>query len=95
MGHLISGEGIEPVPEKLDNIKNMPAPRTPKEVKQFLGLISYYRKFIPKFSDVARPLINLTKKDMLYEWTPECDKTLKMLKEFTHSGAHTEISRSQ
>ena len=76
MGHLISGEGIEPVPEKLDSIKNMPAPRTPKEVKQFLGLIGYYRKFIPKFSDVARPQTNLTKKDMPYEWTPECTKNI-------------------
>ena len=72
LGHLISGEGIEPVPEKLESIKCMPAPRTPKEVKQFLGLIGYYRKFIPKFSDVARPLTNLTKKDVPYEWTPEC-----------------------
>ena len=80
LGHLISGEGIEPVPEKLDSIKNMPAPRTPKEVKQILGLIGYYRKFIPKFSDVARPLTNLTKKDMPYEWTPGCTKTFKMLK---------------
>ena len=62
LGHLISGEGIEPVPEKLESIRHMPAPQTPKEVKQFLGLIGYYRKFIPKFSDVARPLTNLTKK---------------------------------
>ena len=58
----------------------MPTPRTPKEVKQFLGLIGYYRKFIPKFSDVARPLTNLTKKDVPYEWTPECTKTFEMLK---------------
>ena len=53
LGYLISGGGIEPIPEKLDSIKNMLAPQTPKEVKQFLGLIGYYRKFIQKFSDVA------------------------------------------
>ena len=58
----------------------MPAPRTPKEVKQFLGLTGYYQKIIPKFSNVARPLTNLTKKDMPHEWTPECTKTFKMLK---------------
>ena len=80
LGHLISGEGIEPVPEKLESIKHMPTPRTPKEVKQFLGLIGYYRKFIPKFSDVARPLTNLTKKDIPYEWTPKCIITFEMLK---------------
>ena len=61
LGHLISGKCIEPVPEKLESIKNIPTPTTPKEVKQFLGLIGYYRKFISKFSDVARPLTNLTK----------------------------------
>ena len=56
LGHLISGEGIKPLPEKLESIKEMPPPTTPKEVKQFLGLIGYYRKFIPRFTDVARPL---------------------------------------
>ena len=80
LAHLISGEGIEPVPGKLDSIKNMPAPRTPKEVKQFLGLIGHYQKFIPKFSDMAKPLTNLTKKNISYEWTPECRKTSKLLK---------------
>ena len=80
LGHLILGEGIEPVPEKLESIKCMPAPQTPKEVKRYLGLIGYYRKFIPKFSDIARPLTNLTKKDVPYEWTPECTKTFEMLK---------------
>ena len=80
LGHLISGGVIEPIPEKLDSIQNMPAPQTPKEVKQFLGFIGYYRKFIPKFSDVGQPLTNLTRKDMPYEWTLECDKTFRMLK---------------
>ena len=89
------GEGIEPVPKKLESIKHMPAPRTPKEVKQFLGLIGYYRKFIPKFSDVARPLTNLTKKDVPYEWTSECTKTFEMLKKFTYSRTHIKISRSK
>ena len=67
LGHLISGKGIEPVPEKLESIKEMPAPKTSKEVKQFLGLIGYYRKFVPRFSDVARSLTNLTKKDIIFE----------------------------
>ena len=53
LGHLISSEGIHPLPEKLDTICNMPRPKTPKEIKQFLGLCSYYRKFIPRFSDIA------------------------------------------
>ena len=81
LGNLISGTGIEPVPEQLESIKNMPSPTTPKEVKQFLGLIGYYRKFIPKFSDVARPLTNLTKKDVPFEWTPDCQQTFQLLKD--------------
>ena len=53
LGHLISLEGIHPLMEKLDTIHNMPRPKAPKEIKQFLGLCSYYRKFVPRFSDIA------------------------------------------
>ena len=53
LGHIISGEGITPVPEKLESIQKMLPPTNPKEVKQFLGLIGYYRKFVPHFSDLA------------------------------------------
>ena len=60
LGHLISEKGIEPMPDKLATIKEMPAPRYPKEIKQFLGLVGYYRKFIPRFSDVGKPLTRLT-----------------------------------
>ena len=64
LGHIISGKGITPVPEKLACIKDMSPPKTAKEVKQFLGLIGYYRKFMPRFSDLARPLNMLTRKDV-------------------------------
>ena len=47
LGHLISVNRIQPLPEKLDSIHNMPKPRSPKEIKQFLGLTGYYIKFIP------------------------------------------------
>ena len=53
LGHLISSEGIHSLPEKLDTIRNMSRPKTPKEIKQFLGLCGYYRKFVPRFSDIA------------------------------------------
>ena len=65
----MSGEGITPLPEKLDSIQKMLPPKTPKEVKQFLGLIGYYRKFVPRFSYLARPLNALTRKNMDFEWT--------------------------
>ena len=81
LGHLISSKGIQPLPEKLRSIENMPAPRSPKEVKQFLGLAGYYCKFIPRFSDLSRPLTRLTRKDVLFEWTKECQACFELLKE--------------
>ena len=53
LGHIISGDGITPLPEKLESIQKILPPKTPIEVKQFLGLILYYCKFIPRFSDLA------------------------------------------
>ena len=51
--HLVSERGLELLPEKLESIRKMPALRTAKEVKQFLGLIGYYRKFGPRFADIS------------------------------------------
>ena len=80
LGHIVSGKGITPMPEKLACIKEMPPPKTPKEVKQFLGLIGYYRKFVPRFSDLARPLNALTRKDVPFKWNPVCQESFKLLK---------------
>ena len=79
--HLISSDGIQPLPEKLGSIKDMPAPWSAKEVKQFLGLVGYYCKFVSQFSDLSRPLTRLTWKDILFEWTKECQSCFKLLKE--------------
>ena len=81
LGHLISQDGIQPLPEKLESIRDMPAPRNPKEIKQFLGLAGYYRKFVPRFLDLSRPLTWLTHKDVLFEWTKECQAVFQMLKD--------------
>ena len=81
LGHLISAEGIRPLPNKLDCIRNMPVPKDAKEIKQFLGLMGYYRKFVPRFADISRPLTTLTKKDTKFEWTPACQRSFNLLKE--------------
>ena len=81
LGHLISPDGISPLPNKLDSIKHMPAPNSVKEIKQFLGLTGYYRKFVPRFANISRPLTTLTKKDAEFEWTSACQKSFKLLKE--------------
>ena len=81
LGHLVSQKGFEPLPEKLEAIKKMSAPTTSKEVKQFLGLIGYYRKFVPRFSDISRPLTRLTRHDTPFEWTEQCNKSFNHLRE--------------
>ena len=81
LGHLVSERGFEPLPEKLESIRKMPAPRTAKEVKQFLGLIGYYRKFVPRFADISRPLTKLTRHNVVFEWTEQCSKAFNHLRE--------------
>ena len=80
LAHIVLGKGITPMPEKLACIKEMPPPKTPKEVKQFLGFIRYHQNFMPRFSDLARPLNALTRKDVPFEWTPICQESFKLLK---------------
>ena len=82
LGHYISGQGLEPIPEKLESLQQMPAPTDLTEVRKFLGFVGYYRKFIPKYSDIARPLTNLTRKDNPFEWSPACQIAFEMLKEY-------------
>ena len=60
----------------------MPTPQNAKQVKQFLGLVGYYRKFVPCFSDISRPLTQLTQKNEGFNWTTECDKCFNMLKDY-------------
>ena len=81
LGHYISGQGLEPIPEKLESLQQMPAPTDLTEVRKFLGFVGYYRKFIPKYSDIARPLTNLTWKDIPFEWSKACQAAFEMLKE--------------
>ena len=73
LGHLISVNGIQPLPEKLESICSMPKPRSPGEIKQFLGLTGCCRKFVPGFSDMARPLTKLLAHDCGFKWTDQCD----------------------
>ena len=68
LGHVVNKDGIYVDPSKVDSIKNWPAPRTPTEIRQFLGLVGYYRRFIKDFSKIAQPLTSLTQKGVTYHW---------------------------
>jgi hypothetical protein len=62
LGHVISSEGIKPNPDKVVAIQNYPIPQTTKQIKQFLGLLGYYRKFIPDFARITKPMTTCLKK---------------------------------
>lgn len=64
LGHIISDEGVKPNPGKVQAIKQYPAPKNHKELKQFLGLVGYYRRFIKDFSSITQPFTSLLKKNV-------------------------------
>lgn len=80
LGHIIGSEGVRPNPEKTAAVKNFPIPRTAKNVKQFLGLAGYYRRFIPNFSGLTKPLTNLLKKNVPFVWKTEQQEAFEHLK---------------
>ena len=80
LGHMISSEGITPVLEKLDSIQTVPRLYNSKEINRFLGLVGYYRKFIPHFADLARHLNALTRKEVDFEWTDMCQCSFDLLR---------------
>lgn len=80
LGHLVSGEGIEADPEKITAVKDWPIPTKLREVRVFLGLAGYYRRFVPSFSHIAAPLHGLTKKNQKFIWDSACQETFDDLK---------------
>ena len=100
LGHILSADGVSPNPEKVAKIKDWPTPKTPKEVHSFVGLASYYHRFIPNFAKWAGPLHALIipasfkqkirkgemKKSNLpeFQWTPTCQEGFKP----THKSSH-------
>ena len=68
MGHVVSDQGIQTDPEKTKAIADWPVPHTVKEIRSFLELCSYYRRFVPDFATLAQPLIKLTEKNQEFVW---------------------------
>ncbi|RVW35246.1 Retrovirus-related Pol polyprotein from transposon 17.6 [Vitis vinifera] len=80
LGHIISKEGIQVDPAKIELISKLPSPTTVKEVRQFLGHAGFYRRFIQDFSKIAQPLCALLLKDAEFIWTKACQEAFKRLK---------------
>lgn len=69
LGHIISEDGVKPDPNKLRAVKEFPRPKNAKNIKQFLGLAGYYRRFIQNFSKISKPLTTLLKKETRFTWS--------------------------
>ena len=81
LGHVITPSGLQPNPNQVSAIRDYPSPESVTQVRQFLGMISYYRRFIEGFAKVASPLHSLTRKDCSFVWTTECQESFDTLKE--------------
>ncbi|GFY16361.1 retrovirus-related Pol polyprotein from transposon 412 [Trichonephila clavipes] len=81
LGHIISAEGVRTDPEKVSAVKNWKRPENLRELRSFLGLCTYYRKFVKGFSNIARPLHRLTESKQKFQWTKECEDSFLQLKE--------------
>ena len=71
LGHIVSRDGISTDPAKTKAIREWPTPTNVTEVRRFLGLCSYYRRFVPDFATTAQPLIHLTEKNISFTWSAE------------------------
>ncbi|XP_071924914.1 uncharacterized protein [Coffea arabica] len=80
LGHKVSKEGIAVDPAKVEAVMNWKQPESPTEVRSFLGLAGYDRRFIKDFSKIAGPMTELTKKGNMFIWTPKCESGFQELK---------------
>jgi len=81
LGYVISHDKIVMDPKKLAGISEWPAPKNVRQVRSFLGFGNFYRRFIERFSHTVKPLTNLTKKGLAFEWTQQCEEAFKKLKQ--------------
>ena len=84
LGHIVSREGIKPDPKKTEAVKNWPRPQNIKDIRSFLGLANYFRRFIQGYSKIVAPLTNLTKEGTDWRkpgiWTKECEAAFHTVK---------------
>ncbi|GKA43831.1 putative reverse transcriptase domain-containing protein [Tanacetum coccineum] len=78
LGHVIDSEGIHVDPAKIESIKDWASPKSPTEIRQFLGLAGYYRRFIEGFSKIAKPMTKLTQKKVKFEWGDKQEATFQL-----------------
>ena len=92
MGHVVSKEGISVNPNKIQAVKDWPIPRTVKEIKIFIGLVGYYRRFVQDFSKIAAPLTKLTRKGERYSMVRGIYYSIRTIKGKTDFSSNLEDS---
>jgi hypothetical protein len=80
LGHVISEDGISVDPGKIHDVLNWQAPSSFSEIRSFLGLAEYYRRFVPDFSKIARSMTELLKKGVRFNWDDRCEQAFQTLK---------------
>ena len=85
LGHMVTKDGVTVDPAKTDAVRSWPTPKNKTEVRSFLGLCSYYRRFVRNFAAVAKALYELTEKDKEFYWTSDCQSSFENLKELLTS----------
>ncbi|XP_073119989.1 uncharacterized protein [Henckelia pumila] len=80
LGHIISKDGVSVDPKKVEAVMDWPRPKTVTEIRSFLGLAGYYRKFVEGFSSIAIPLTKLTQKNSKFNWDETCEQSFEILK---------------
>ncbi|GJW21861.1 putative reverse transcriptase domain-containing protein [Tanacetum coccineum] len=81
LGHVIDSQGIHVDPAKIESIKDWASPKSPTEIRQFLGLAGYYRRFIEGFSKIAKPMTKLTQKKVKFKWGDKQETAFQLLKQ--------------
>ncbi|XP_062118095.1 uncharacterized mitochondrial protein AtMg00860-like [Humulus lupulus] len=81
LGHIVSKNGIEVDPAMIEAIRDWPQPKNASEVRSFLGLEGYYRKFFKGFSKIVTPLTNLTHKHQKFTWNEKCEESFQTMKD--------------
>ncbi|GKF63318.1 putative reverse transcriptase domain-containing protein, partial [Tanacetum coccineum] len=81
LGYVIDSEGIHVDTAKIESIKDWASPKIPIEIHEFLGLAGYYRRFIERFSKIARPMTKLTQKSVKFDWGEKAEAAFQLLKQ--------------
>ena len=81
LGYIVDAKGLRPDPEKVQAIVNIKPPSSISEIRRFIGAASWYRRFVSNFSKIISPITRLTKKNIKWEWTAECQQSFNLIKE--------------